>query len=107
MHGIHIANDIVAKAMEQGKVIKAYIEVGQIANITKEDLAKQMKNAADFEFEITEKQAKVKCHACGFEGEPTIVERQHEVVVFKCPTCGISPDVIEGDKVILKSVDVE
>jgi len=106
MHGIHIAQQIVAKAMEQGKVKKAYVEVGQIANITKEDLEKQLKNAADFEFELTEKKAKVKC-ICGFEGEPKIIERQHDVVIFRCPTCDATPDVIEGDQVILKSVDVE
>ncbi len=107
MHGIHIAAEIISKAKEQGKVKKAYIEIGQIANITKKDLEMQMKNAADFDFEMTETPAKVKCDACGYEGEPKVVERQHDVVIFQCPTCGVTPTVIEGDKVILKSVDVE
>lgn len=106
MHGIHIAGDLIAKAREQGKVKKAFIELGEIANITKTDLANQMKNLADFEFEITEKKALVKC-ICGYEGPPEILERQHDIVLFECPVCKIEPAVIEGDKIILKSVEVE
>jgi Zn finger protein HypA/HybF involved in hydrogenase expression len=106
MHGIHIAKDIIGKAKEQGKVKKATIELGEIANITKEDLAKQLCNAADFEFEIIEKKAYVRC-ACGYEGTPEIVERQHDVVIFSCPACGLNPEVVEGDKVVLKCVEVE
>jgi Zn finger protein HypA/HybF involved in hydrogenase expression len=106
MHGIHIAGDLIATAKRQGKVKKAYVEVGEIANITKNDLEAQMKNLADFEFEIAEKKARVKC-SCGYEGEPKVVERQHDIVVFECPACGMIPEVIEGDKVILRSVEVE
>lgn len=105
MHGVHIAGDLIATARKQGKVKKAYIELGELANITKQDLEKSLKNLADFDFEITEKEAKVKC-ACGYEGKPNIVERQHDVVIFNCPQCGMTPDVVEGDKIILKSVDV-
>ncbi len=106
MHGIHIAGDIIATARKQGKVKKAFIEVGSIANITKSDLEKQLKNLADFDFEVSLKEAKVKCD-CGYEGVPKIVERQHDLVIIACPSCGEQPVVIEGDKVILKSVEVE
>lgn len=106
MHGIHIAGDIITKAKEQGKVKKAYIELGEIANITKADLSNQLKNLADFNFVITTKDAKVKC-SCGYEGSPKVVERQHDIVIFECPLCGNTPEVIEGDKIILKEVEVE
>ena len=106
MHGIHIAGDIISKAREQGKVKKAFIELGQIANITESDLSKQMKNLADFNFVITIKEAKVRCK-CGYEGKPQILERQHDLVLFNCPLCKEVPEVIEGDKIILKSVEVE
>jgi Zn finger protein HypA/HybF involved in hydrogenase expression len=106
MHGIHIAGDLIATARKQGKVKKAYIELGEIANITKADLEKSLKDLADFDFEITEKKAKVKC-SCGYEGPPKIIERQHDLVLFECPTCSQKPEVIEGDKIILKSVEVE
>ena len=106
MHGIHIAGDIIATARKQGKVKKAFIEVGSIANITKGDLENQLNNLADFDFEVVEKQAKVKC-SCGYEGTPNVVERQHDIVIFNCPKCRTTPQVIEGDKIILKSVEVE
>lgn len=106
MHGIHIAQDLVAKAKEQGKVRKIIVELGEIANISKDDLEKQLKNFADFDFEIIEKKAKVKC-VCGYSGEPKIIERQHDLVIFECPTCGMNPEVVEGDKIILKEVEVE
>lgn len=106
MHGIHIAGDLIAAARKQGRVKKAYIELGELANITKKDLSSQMKNLADFNFVITEKPAKVKC-ACGYEGSPKIIERQHDLVLFSCPICGLAPEVLEGDKIILKSVEVE
>jgi len=106
MHGIHIAGDLIATARKQGKVKKAYIELGEIANITEVDLSNQMKNLADFEFEISEKKASVKCD-CGYNGSPKVIERLHEAVVIECPECGEIPLVSEGDKIILKSVDVE
>ena len=106
MHGIHIAGDLISKAREQGKVKKAHIEVGELANITKDGLEKQMKNLADFEFEIVEKEAEVKCR-CGCLGRPKIIERGHDTVIFECPECCQTPDVISGDKIILKSVEVE
>jgi Zn finger protein HypA/HybF involved in hydrogenase expression len=106
MHGIHIAAELVKKAKEQGKVKKAYIEVGEIANITKNDLENHLKNIADFKFTIDEKKARVRC-ACGYVGSPKILERQHDIVLFSCQKCGLNPEAIEGDKVILKKVEVE
>jgi Zn finger protein HypA/HybF involved in hydrogenase expression len=106
MHGIHIAGDLIATARQQGKVKKAFIELGEIANITKEDLSNQMKNLADFNFVIEMKEAKVKCD-CGYEGKPQVIERQHDIVLFQCPLCKKTPKIIEGDKIILKSVEVE
>jgi Zn finger protein HypA/HybF involved in hydrogenase expression len=105
MHGIHIAADIVKEAKKHGRVKKAVIEVGKIANITKEDLEKHLKSVADFEFKMTSKKAKVKC-VCGYEGKPKIIERQHDIVIFSCPACSMVPEVIEGDKITLKSIEV-
>jgi len=106
MHGVHIAKDLVENAKKQGEVKKIYVEVGEIANITVEDLSTHLKNIAYFPFEITEKKAKVKC-VCGYGGSPKIIERQHDIVIFTCPRCGLTPEVIEGDKIILRSIEVE
>jgi Zn finger protein HypA/HybF involved in hydrogenase expression len=106
MHGIHIANDIIAKAREQGKVTKAWIEIGEIANITIPELSKQMKGITGFDFEISEKKARVRCK-CGYEGSPKILERQHDLVMIECPECSKTPEIVEGDKIILTEVEVE
>ena len=106
MHGIHIAGDLISTARKQGKVRKAFIELGEIANITEVDLSNQMKNLADFDFEINEKKAVVKCK-CGYKGKPNVIERLHEAVVIECPKCKETPEILVGDKIILKSVDVE
>ena len=106
MHGIHIAGDLISKAREQGKVKKAFIELGEIANITKFDLANQMDNLADFEYEIKEIPSKVEC-SCGYNGSPKIVERLHEEVLIECPKCTQVPKILEGDKIVLESVEVE
>jgi len=107
MHGIHIAGDLITTARKQGKVKKALIELGEISNITKADLSKALTDLADFDFEIEMKKAKVKCKTCDYEGEPKVTERQHDIVLFECPHCGEVPEVIEGDKIILKEVEVE
>ncbi len=107
MHGIHIAGDLISTARKQGKVKKAYIELGEISNITKADLSKALTDLADFDFEITIKKAKVRCDVCSYEGEPKVTGRDHDVVFFECSTCGEKVEVIEGDKIILKSVEVE
>ncbi|MBD3164100.1 hypothetical protein GF323_02795 [Candidatus Woesearchaeota archaeon] len=106
MHGIHIAGELIAKAREQGKVRKAFIELGKLANISKADLSRQMKNLAGFNFVIEEEEAKVRC-GCGYEGKPKITERQHDIVLFECPLCGEKPEVLNGDEIVLKSVEVE
>ena len=106
MHGIHIAQDLVEQARKQGKVKNMEVEVGGLANITKDDLAKHLQSMADFPFQITEADAEVECE-CGYKGKPEIIERQHDLVLFTCPECGELPKVISGDKIILKSVEVE
>ena len=105
MHGVHIAGDLISTARKQGKVRKASIEVGEIANITKQDLTKALFDLADFKFEIKEKKALVKC-SCGYKGSPRVIGRQHDLVLFECPQCHHKPTVLEGDKIILKEVEI-
>jgi len=105
MHGIHIAEDIVKKAHAQGKIKKAVIVVGELANITAEDLDKHLKSIADFPYELKKQKAIVDC-MCGYKGEAQIVERQHDIVIHECPVCGMTPEIESGNKVILKSVDI-
>jgi len=106
MHGIQIVGDILDTARAQGKVKKAIIEVGEIANIEKEHLGEHLKGWADFPCELVDKDSKVKCK-CGYEGRAKIKDRGHDFVVIECPECKETPEILEGDQVILKSVEVE
>ena len=103
---MHIAKDLVETAKKAGKVKKAFIELGELTNITKRDLLNHLRAIADFPFEITQKKAIVRC-ICGYKGGPKITERQHDLVIFACPKCGLVPEIMRGDKIILKSVEVE
>ena len=106
MHGVHIVGEILETARKQGKVKKAIIEVGEIANIEKEHLGVHLKDWADFPCELVDKESKVGCK-CGYLGKAKIKDRGHDFVVIECPKCGETPEILEGDKVILKSVEVE
>lgn len=106
MHGVHIVGEILSKAREEGRVKKAVIEVGEIANIEKDHLAEHLKDWADFPCELNEKESKVRCK-CGYEGKAKIKDRGHDFVIIECPECGEIPEILEGNQVILKSVEVE
>lgn len=105
MHEITIAKNIVEQANSYGNVKKLVLEVGDIAILTPDELKQALFNLIDWEVEIIKKPAKIKC-SCGYEGEPIIVERAHELVIFKCPACRDVPEVLEGDNILLKEVEV-
>ena len=106
MHETVLANKIIEKAKEHGKVKSILVEVGQLAEVPAHELAETLKKMIDWEILVTEKKAKVKC-SCGYEGEPKIVEKRHEMTLFVCPKCSSLPKVLEGKDIILKEVEVE
>jgi len=105
MHETVIANKIIEDAKKHGEIKSAVIEVGEIAHITAEELRETLSDMISWDITITEKKAKVKC-GCGYEGEPKIIERKHDLLYFECPQCGNVPDILEGNQIILKEVEV-
>ncbi|MFO8016161.1 MAG: hydrogenase/urease maturation nickel metallochaperone HypA [Candidatus Woesearchaeota archaeon] len=106
MHETVIAN-MVLKDLEKYKDIEsASIEVGELAEITADELEEAMKNMVDYEVSVAETPAKVKC-GCGHEGRPEIIERGHHFVAFVCKNCGQVPEIVEGNEIRIKDVEVK
>ncbi len=106
MHEHAMAHNIIEQAKQQGKVKKITVECGALAHLPAKDMENVLKDHADFEVEVIETPAKVKCK-CGFEGQPKIEAHSHDMNIFFCPKCGEVPEVLEGEDIVLKSVEVE
>ena len=107
-----VAAEIVQSAKEAAKkmhITTMTVEVGQFATISVPDLAKEIALLLPFSsVDIEEKKARVKC-GCGFEGAPEIQTSGAEGTPdFSCPKCKNKyPQVLEGDSVELKDIEVE
>jgi Zn finger protein HypA/HybF involved in hydrogenase expression len=107
MHDTLISKDIIETAQKKGKVKGITVEVGDLGHVPAEELKETLNRMVpDWHVEMVEKKAKVRC-ACGYEGEPKILEHSHGHCVFFCPKCKRVPEVIEGKDIVLKEVEVE
>ncbi len=106
MHETIIAAKIISKAKEQGTVKSICVEVGELAEIEKEELEEALKKLVKWNVVVLLCKAVVKCR-CGYKGEPKIVSRDHDNVLFECPKCQAIPSVIKGQDIILKKVSVD
>ncbi|MBD3259080.1 hypothetical protein GF371_00450 [Candidatus Woesearchaeota archaeon] len=108
MHEQAYVNKIIEVAKEQGDVVEVKIEVGDLAPVPAEHLVEAIKTVeADWKVDIIEKRATITCD-CGYEGNPLITERTHDTVIYECPRCNNKmPEIIEGNDIILKEVEVK
>ena len=106
MHERNIASGIIKQAETLGKVKSIIVEVGDLAHLPASEMKQVLEEMTDWKIIVQRKKAIAKC-ACGYEGEPNIVEHGHDYTFFKCPRCEDIPEVIEGKDIILKEVDVE
>jgi Zn finger protein HypA/HybF involved in hydrogenase expression len=110
MHDTLISKDIIEVAQEhvkQGKIKGITVEVGDLGHLPAEELNKTLSSMVpDWHVKIVTRKAKVRC-ACGYEGEPDILEHSHGHSVYLCPKCKAVPEVIEGKDIVLKEVEVE
>jgi Zn finger protein HypA/HybF involved in hydrogenase expression len=105
MHETVIANEIIKKAQQQGKVKSIVVEVGELANIPAHHLKEALASMTDWHIRMIKKKATVRC-TCGFKGAPRIIEKSHDATFFECPKCRQIPNVIDGKDIILKEVEV-
>ncbi len=103
MHETVFANRIIEEARKEGEITGISVEVGELAHIPARELKEALERLVDWDIEIIEKRAKVRC-PCGFEGHPKILEKGHDYTLFQCPRCARVPEVMEGGDIILKEV---
>lgn len=107
MHEAFIAQKIIDKAEEQGKVQKIVLEVGDLAHLPAEDLEEALKKRVNWEIEIIKVPGEVQCK-CGFKGAPKVLEKAHDLTLFECPKCKEIPTkIISGEDITIKEVVVE
>lgn len=113
MHEQAIAQEILRQAKKaahnQNKQISGIVvEVGDLGHLPAHEMEEVFKTLVpDWNVTIKKKRAEIEC-ACGYTGEPEILEKGHDHNVFRCPECkSMMPDILEGDKIILVSVDVK
>jgi len=111
MHEQVIAQEIISEAKKQevvhGTLTGITVEVGDVAHLPAHEMRDVLQALMpEWDIRVVEKKARVACE-CGFTGEPVILEKGHDHNVFKCPSCGaLMPRVLDGDKIVLVSVEV-
>jgi Zn finger protein HypA/HybF involved in hydrogenase expression len=107
MHEQAIAQEIIRTANEQGNVKGIEVSVGDLAHLPSNEMKDVLVAMTNWDIKIVEVPGAVKCE-CGFEGEPTILQKGHDSTVFECPDCQMKmPSVTAGDQIVLVGVDVE
>jgi len=103
MHETFFVNQIIEEANKKGKVKGIVVEVGDLAHIPAEDLERALKDRVNWDIKIKKKKATVVC-GCGYKGEPKIIERKHDLLLFSCPNCDAIPKILDGEDIILRQV---
>jgi len=105
MHELTICKQILNQLDKYRRIKSITLEVGTLAPLTKQELKETMENMVDYKVNVIEKEARVRC-SCKYKGAPGILERAHDFVIFKCPACGKIPEIIEGNKIIIKNIEL-
>lgn len=105
MHEHSFIQSIIENVPDSDKVLSIQIELGELAGIEKDHLIEHLIDETGWKADVISKHAKIKC-SCGFVGEPEILQRLHDMVIFQCPECGNDDvSVLEGKDIrILKVV---
>jgi len=108
MHEQTIAKAIIQEATKHGKVVGITVEVGDLGHLPAHEMEEVLNTLTDWNVIITKKKATINCEVCGYKGAPKIMEQGHDHNVFRCPECkSMMPKIIDGDKIILKDVEVQ
>ena len=108
MHEQTIAKEIIKEATKYGRVKAITVEVGDLGHLPANELDEILNTMTDWKIKVTKKTATIDCEDCGFKGSPDIVEKGHDHNVFRCPKCkSMMPNIIDGNDIIIKEVEVE
>ena len=105
MHDAVIAKSILRDLEQYGSIKKAYVEIGELFGIEPDHLLEHLKEVSDIEFDVVQSKSEVICKDCKFKGQANITMRMHDFVLYDCPKCGSSVEVIKGDKILIVKVE--
>ena len=104
MHEHSFIEAILSQIENKDKVKSIVIEVGELAGIEAKHLKEHLQEQVDWDVEVINVESDVKCN-CGYQGRANIRQRLHDLVIFNCPKCGNSVEVLKGKDIkILKVV---
>ena len=106
MHETVFCERIISEAQKKGKVKAIHLELGELAHVPPHELLETLKRLVPWTIHATEKKAYVMC-SCGYQGEPTILERSHDAFMIECPQCNDIPELIDGFEIKIEKVVVE
>jgi Zn finger protein HypA/HybF involved in hydrogenase expression len=101
-----ILKDLESIKKKDKEISQVIIELGELVGIEEDHLLEGLNSQSSITFKIILKKSHIKC-PCGFEGPAKIVERLHDLVIWKCPWCDDpieTMQVIEGDKINIQKI---
>ena len=108
MHEHTFIQAIIKDIPNKENVIRVDIELGELVGIGLDHLKEHLVEETSWEVNIKNVSSKIKCSACGYEGQAKIKERLHDLVIFCCPKCkDFNVDVLEGQDIKIKNVVYE
>ncbi|MBU1199568.1 MAG: hydrogenase maturation nickel metallochaperone HypA [Nanoarchaeota archaeon] len=109
MHETIIVKNIleeISKKAQGKKITSITIEVGDLAHLSAEELKEFMSNMVDYDIIVNNVKALVEC-VCGYKGEPKILMHSHDLTLFECPKCQLTPKVLKGEDIVLREIKTQ
>lgn len=101
---MHHESKVVENILKEvGNAKKVKVLVGELSGYTVDEIKRALEPR--IECEVEEEKGIVKCE-CGFEGNPKILEKEHDFVFFECPKCSAIPEILKGKDIIIKDICV-
>jgi Zn finger protein HypA/HybF involved in hydrogenase expression len=88
------------------EISQVVIELGELVGIEEDHLLEGLNSQSTTSFKIISKKSLIKC-PCGYEGPAKVVERLHDLVIWKCPWCDDpieTMQIIQGDKINIQKI---
>lgn len=105
MHEHTFIQSIIRDIPNKGNVLEVDIELGELVGIESNHLKEHLVEETGWNVKINNISSKIKCSACGHEGQAKVRERLHDLVIFCCPKCDdFNVDVFEGQDIKIKNV---
>jgi hydrogenase nickel incorporation protein HypA/HybF len=118
MHEFSVMTQIVDSILEEAKrrdassVEQVDLEIGEFTMLGEEQLRFAYEVLSKdtvlqgSTLEIRQKRGKVKCPACGFEGDVMIAEDSpHQLIaILECPRCHAPAEITEGRECVIRNI---